>query len=670
MTTYQFQTLYNLRLKMRDGIHLSANLWLPVPQTEGETFPIILEIIPYRKDDWRYNSDQQHARYFAERGYAFCRLDVRGTGSSEGIACDEYTQAETQDGYEVVEWLAAQSWCNGNAGMWGISYGGFTSIQVASLQPPHLKAIVPVYATDDRYIDDVHYVGGCLTVSELAQYAVSMVGMNAMPPRFDYTPDWAEQWKQRLEQTPPWLLEWLQQQTDGPYWRNGSLAPDYSRIKCAFFSIGGWMDSYPDPALRMHERCSDVPRKTLVGNWTHNWPAWAYPGPTLDHLHEVDRFFAHWLKGAANGVMDEPAFTFFRREYTEPAAFPPAFNGEWLSSNTFPLEGTQALTFYLDGSSLSPAAPHLPLSTSLRHKPTHGTRASLCWGSGSAPTGLARDLRPDEATSIVFTSSKLESPVSFLGFSEAILYLSSTHPIATAVVRLTDVAPDGTSSFVTAGVLNLTHRNSHEQPEPLTPGTIYEVHISLKSTAYRFIPGHRIRLSLATGSWPQLWPSPYPSTLTVHHGPEHPSRLILPTLPEAVQTLPPPAFKLTTPDLPEVGSGTEDPPIWQITDDVINDIVTVTVYDGGTATLPDGRSLFTDERILMTAHNVDPLRTQLYNEVIYRLTENGYKTEILSTGSIRCTETHFSLDVQLVVKLNGNEFFRKSWLENVPRNLV
>src|SRR5262245_32884717 len=141
---YAVEIRYDVRIPVRDGLALSANLFLPVAQEAGERFPAILEMIPYRKDDWRYCFDHQLMSYFAQRGYVGCRLDVRGTGSSPGLARDEYTPEETQDGYDAVEWLAAQPWCNGNVGMWGISYGGFTAIQVAMLRPPALKAVVPV----------------------------------------------------------------------------------------------------------------------------------------------------------------------------------------------------------------------------------------------------------------------------------------------------------------------------------------------------------------------------------------------------------------------------------------------------------------------------------------------------------------------------------------------
>lgn len=673
---YEVQIYYNIRIKMRDGIELSANLFMPLPKSEGEKFPAILEMIPYRKDDWRYISDHQRGTYFAQRGYVFCRLDVRGTGSSEGIALDEYTRDETQDGYEVVEWLAAQPWCNGSVGMWGISYGGFTSIQVAKLEPPHLKAIIPMYATDDRYLDDVHYIGGCLTASELAQYAVSMVGMNAMPPKVEYSKNWAEQWKERLEKTPPWLIEWLRQQTDGSYWRNGSLAPDYSRITCAVFSIGGWMDSYGDPVLRMHQHCVNGARKSLIGNWVHSYPDAAYPRPNLDYLHEMTRFFDYWLKGVQNGVMDEPGFTFFRREYTDPEPFPPKFNGEWVSAIRYPIEQTQHHTLYLGDATLLPSpdgrgaggegestADHYP------HRPAHGTHASLCWGAGSAPNGLARDLRPDEAVIPTYTSEPLTQPLDVIGFPETILHLSCTAPVAHVVVRLTDVGPDGTSAQVTAGILNLTHRNGHVDPQPLMPGEVYEVKVQLRATGYRFLSGHRIRLSVASAYWPVIFPSPYQADNYLHRGPTHPSRLVLPVVPSS-SFVSSPSFKTTLPDLIQFGGGADDEPVWQIVEDVINQTVTVSIYDGATTILPDGRSLFASEHIELTAHHTDPLRVRMLNEVEYRHEEHGYKIEIRSTGTTRTTLDHLHIDVQLLVLLNGNEFFRRSWLESVLRKLV
>ena len=339
---HEVATDWDVRITVRDGVELSANIWRPLPAPGDPVdarFPAILEMIPYGKDNWRRNADVGRGEYFARRGYALCRLDVRGTGSSGGIALDEYHEEETRDGYDAVEWLATREWCDGNVGMWGISYGGFTSIQVAKLRPPHLRAIVPVMATDDRYTTDVHYVGGCVTASELSQYAVSQVAMNAMPPDVEFRgAGWLAEWQARLEATPPWLFEWLRRQRDGPYWRPGSLAPDYEAIDVPILNVGGWMDSYVDAALRMQALCT-APSRTIVGNWVHELPAEGTPGPNLDELHEMVRFFDRWLRdsgGARDEAPPDPPLTWFERDYAPPEPFPAAWPGRWRSAEAFP----------------------------------------------------------------------------------------------------------------------------------------------------------------------------------------------------------------------------------------------------------------------------------------------------------------------------------------------
>lgn len=669
MPPYAVEVRYNVGVPVRDGLVLSANLWLPVPQAAGETFPVILEMIPYRKDDWRFSADHARMGYFAERGFAGCRLDIRGTGSSPGVALDEYTRAETEDGYDAVQWLAAQPWCSGSVGMWGISYGGFTSIQVAMLQPPALKAIAPMYATDDRYTDDVHYLGGCLTASEWAQYAVSQIAMNAMPPKLDYAgPRWAERWRERLEQTPPWLIAWIRRQTDGPYWRQGSLAPDYGAIRCPIFHIGGWADGYTNPVLRMQQRCA-APRRAIIGPWVHSTPEQAYPGPNIDYLHELTRFFGHWLRGDQNGVMDEPALTIFRQEYTPPEAFPAQVNGAWHSEAGYPIPRARELRLHLGGAALAARPPAEAGQISFRHQPAHGTRAGLCYGAGSAPNGLARDLRPDEALIPTFTGDPLAEPLDLIGFPEARLAVNCSAPVANLVVRLTDVAPDGTSAHVSVGVLNLTHRDSHSDPAPLEPGNIYDVRVPLKAVGYRFLPGHRVRLSVAGGYFPVVWPAPHPCTITLHTGGDHASYLALPEVPPAA-TPAPPAFKATPPELRYVGGGSETPAVWEIREDVLRQRVTVVVSGGDLTTLPGEISLATSEHLEITAHADDPAHASLRNAVEYELTEQGYRIQISSGGTVRSSADAFHIDLRLSVRLNGSPFFERSWVESIERRLV
>ena len=692
--SYSFRVAWDARIPTRDGIELSANIWIPEPAAEapGERFPAILEMIPYGKDNWRRNGDVARGEWLAARGYALCRLDVRGTGSSGGIALDEYTADETRDGFEAVEWLAAQPWCTGAVGMWGISYGGFTSIQVAALRPPHLRAIVPIMATDDRYRDDVHYRGGCLTVSEQSQYSVSQVAMNAMPPDPSFRgPGWRDEWLARLHATPPWTLEWLRQQTDGPYYRQGSLAPEYGRIEVPILAYTGWHDSYVDPAFRMQERCTGSPERLLVsGPWGHGLPDSGEPGPTLGWLPEMLAFFDRHLRGVDGPApMPSPAVRWFHRRWSPPAAFPAVLEGEWLGADVYPIPGVEPVAWRFAGGAgpmvgrlvvreagddIERAGPGADAGAdAVVHRPTLGTAGTLSWGAGGAPNGLSRDLRPDEALSLTWTSEPLAEPLDALGFAEAVLHLSADAEIATVVVRLTDVAPDGRSAQVSSGILNLTHRRSDEAPEPLVPGRVEEVRVPLRALGYRWLAGHRIRVSVATQDWPIIWPSPLPVTLTVHRGPATPSRIVLPVIGERARPAirpAPPAETAPPADLREVGSGDDEPPVWRIDEDVVAGSVTVHVYEGGTTVLEDGRSLFSSERLDMTAFHDDPARAILENDVVYRWREHAFATEIRATGRTTSDVSSFFFDLRLEVDLDGERLFERAWHEVVPRHLV
>ncbi len=673
---------WDVRIPTRDGTELSANIWRPVPTDDDpdRRSPAILEMIPYGKDNWRRNADTGRGEWFAARGYAFVRVDVRGTGSSAGVAMDEYTEVETRDGYDAVEWLAAQTWCTGAVGMWGISYGAFTAIQVAKLRPPHLLAVVPVQGTDDRYLTDVHYIGGCVTASELSQYGVSQVAMNAMPPDVGLRGDgWLDEWRTRLELTPPWLITWLRNQTDGPYWRPGSLAPEYDTIEAAILNIGGWCDAYVDSAFRMQARCT-APSRTLVGNWVHGWPQDSIPGPNLDELHEVARFFDRWLKGERNGLDDEPAVVWFERDYSDPEPFPVAWPGRWRATSAFPHPAVAAATWCFDAGGL-PQVGRLvdgpdDVSAGLDvfvHRPTVGTRAALSWGAGGMPNGLARDLRPDEALGSTYTSDPLGNPISILGEPEVILHLAVSAPVATVVVRLTDVAPDGTSSQVSAGILNLTHRRSDEHPESMEPGRVEEVRVPLRHVGYRFEPGHRVRVSVASSAWPVVWPSPSPASFELHRGPATPSRLVLPEIPAAggPGDLPVPTYKTTPPDVRAVGGeGAWDRPVWRIEDDVIAGTVTVTIHDGGEDVLEDGRRLYAAETLRLTASDKDPASARLEADVVYRWHEIEHEIEIRARSLQTSDAEAFDLAVELEVDLDGARFFERDWRERIPRHLV
>jgi hypothetical protein len=317
------------------------------------------------------------------------------------------------------------------------------------------------------------------------------------------------------------------------------------------------------------------------------------------------------------------------------------------------------------------AAASEPSVERFRHRPTVGTRASLSWGAGGAPNGLARDLRPDESFIPTFTGAPLDKPIDILGFPAAIVAWESSAPVATAVVRLMDVALDGTSSQVSAGILNLTHRTSHAVPEPLEPGAVTEVRVPMRACAYRFESGHRIRLSVASSFWPVIWPSPFRAEYALHLGGETDARLILPTVPVGGGAREVPSFKTTPAGLRDIGSSRDEPPTWRVTDDVIDGSVTVSSSEFGESVLPDGRTrLYTGERLEMTARDDDPAIARMHNEVVYRLRDHGSEILIEASGTIRSTEEHFHMNVGLRVTLDGAPFFERGWLETIPRRLV
>jgi hypothetical protein len=391
------------------------------------------------------------------------------------------------------------------------------------------------------------------------------------------------------------------------------------------------------------------------------------------------RFFDHWLKDIDNGVMDEPGLVFFRREYAEPEPFPTEWPGAWVGEATWPPAGAAEKVLRLAGGEaalvgrLSDAGENVaPAVERFRHRPTTGARtAGLSWGAGGAPNGLGRDMRPDEALIPTFTSPPLDEPLDIVGFPTAILHWESSAPIATAVVRLMDVAPDGTSSQVTAGILNLTHRESDTDPSPLEPGVVTKVRVVMRSIAYRFLTGHRIRLSVASSYWPVIWPSPFAAEYGLHLGGETDSRLILPTVPSGDGPLAVPPFKTTAAGIRELGSYNGEPPTWTIVDDVIDGSLTVTSSEFGESVMPDGRtSLYTGERLEMTVRDDDPATARLHNEVVYRLRDNGSEILIEASGTLRSTATDFHMNVGLRVTLDGAPFFERGWLETIPRRLV
>jgi len=526
-------------IPLSDGVRLHARVWLPV-DADDEPVPAILEASPYRLTDGGQR-DWEVYPYWAGHGYACVRVDLRGTGDSEGLIDDEYSAQEQRDVCEVIAWLAARPWCSGNVGMTGISWTGFNSLQVAALRPPALKAIVTLMSTDDRYADDVHYKGGCVSGLDMQAWGATMLHYNALPPHPQVVGDdgWRERWLERLRHNADWSGTWLAHQRRDAYWKHGSVCEDYGAIEAAVYAIGGWTDGYHNAVMRLLAGLPG-PRKGLIGPWSHSFPNRVVPGPAIGYLQEALRFWDHWLKGIDTGVMDEPMLRAWMEDWVAPAPFIAEHPGRWVAEDSWPSPRIERRVWMLGDGTLDepdevgadgPQSPDEAASDDVPRIVHRGLQLTGmdagAWCAEGTPGDWPLDQRAEDGRSAAFTSAPLAAPLEILGAPEVTLRLAVDRPRALVCVRLCDVAPDGCSKLVTRQVLNLTHRDGHEHPAPLTPGEPFTVTVALDTIAHAFAVGHRLRLALSTTYWPWVWPSPEAVELAVFGG----GRLTLPVRP-------------------------------------------------------------------------------------------------------------------------------------------
>ncbi len=494
---------------MSDGTRLSARLWRP----EGSgPVPLILEFLPYRKRDGTCARDALTHPYFAQRGYACARVDMRGNGDSEGIMTDEYTPQELADAVEVIEWAAAQPWCSGTVGMMGISWGGFNALQVAALAPEPLKAIITLCSTVDRFADDIHYKGGCL-LNENLGWGATMWSYSSRAPDPALRPNWREMWLERLEAEPFLPATWLRHQRRDAYWRHGSVCEDYSAIKAKVLAVGGWGDAYKNAVPQLVEALGGA--KGIVGPWVHKYPHFAVPEPRIGFLQEALRWWDHWLKGTDTGVTTDPDYRAYLMDGVRPAAWYTERPGRWIAESHGATSHLPVQTLHLGAGTLEDAPQGIAVDIA---SPAHcGAAAGEYCAIWLGPE-MPGDQRGDDALSTCFDSAPLTDDMDIVGAPRVTLKLSCDRAQAQIAVRLTHVHPDGASSRITYGVLNLSHRDSASMPRPMTPGTAEEVTISLDHIAYRVPRGHRVRVAISTAYWPLLWPAPEAARITLAQG--------------------------------------------------------------------------------------------------------------------------------------------------------
>lgn len=656
-------------IDVEEGVRLAVDVHLP-PSHEGGLATLV-EALPYRKDDVTASYVSSYERYVAA-GFAVVRVDLRGTGSSGGIATDEYPDVERRDLARVVDWITEQGWSSGRVGVFGTSYSGFNALQMAAairdLDLPALGAVVAAYATDDRYTDDVHYCGGVLRAIDLIDYPLYMVAMNALPPtpeHFEGDLDaWRAAWLGRVDDTPAWLVEWLQHPVDGPTWRRGSirLGPDgagYERMACPTMLIVGWADGYRNNSFRVVEQYErhGLPWRLLAGPWVHRAPARARPGPNVDDDAEIIAFFDEHLRGGPPSS-SAPAQVFVR-EPVVPAPDLADHPGRWVDAAGWPDPGLRHLHWRSDRSGVE----------RLR---VDGDVGVAAWNScgGALPWGQPLDQRADNARSLCWdwpVDALLDRPTDLLGNAAVSMRVRSDQVFGHVSVKLCDVGPGGSSTLITRGMLDLRHRGCWpadergavgRAPSDVEPNEWLDVRIGFEATTWRLVPGHVVRLAVAGTDWPNCWPPPGPVTLSVD------AASVVLDLPVA-DGLPDSTHRFAPGDGPsdDEADGVE----WRIEHDVLARETRVATRYGGTYDGTGGAVVTDDYRGELGVSVVDPAQAWARGSSSFDVVwpETAVRTE--STLHVESDEAHLRAEITLRVLEHDTLHRTRTWRITVPR---
>jgi uncharacterized protein len=644
---------------MPDGIRLSMTTYLPVPKAAGEKFPVLFEMLPYRKDDFFCARDYSLYAYFVRRGFVLVKVDVRGTGSSAGRVPDrEYSDSELADAVEVIRYLSKRPWSNGRVGMWGISWSGFNALQVAMRQPPGLAAILVAHATDDLYKDDVHYIDGA---RHFDLYALEIDHDNGMPASPDYLIDDAY-FTSRFDAY-PWILTYLKHQRDGDFWRSHSLRWNYGSIKIPVFMIGGLLDGYRDFVPRMLQNAS-APMKAVIGPWNHAWPDNGVPGPNFEWRREAVRWWDQWLRGKDTGLMAEPRFAVFQRAGHAPDAQLQTTPGEWRYID-WPVKNPVCRRLYPASGGELRERPVAAGIAQLPYQPASGIVLGYWWGE---PSG---DMREVEGANLIFNSAVLEEKVEVAGFPKVRLRTAVDAPLAHWVARLEDVQPDGRGALAPGGILNGSQRDSRLDPQPLLPGKVYDLALDLHFTTWTFRPGHRIRLTVANAAFPMIWPTPDPMTMQLHVGSEATS-LELPLSPAAKYAAPgflPPEPREEMPGIEEsAGEASGLLENQQVVRDLISGTVSVAAAAESLLRAPD----FTIRTTCRTDYRTNeraPAASAFFGAREHLVSKGDHEFRFMTTIDIRSDRSSFFVVFRRELIEAGRPPVTKEWRETIARDL-
>ncbi|MET8497864.1 CocE/NonD family hydrolase [Streptomyces microflavus] len=657
-TEFPYETTReDVYIPLPGGTRLYARIWRPLTD---EPVPALLEYLPYRLGDWTAPRDWQRHPWYAGHGYASVRVDVRGHGNSEGLPGDEYDAQELSDGVAVIHWLAQQEWCSGRVGMFGISWGGFNSLQIAALAPEPLKAIVTVCSADDRYDNDVHYMGGSVLAVDMHAWAATMLAFVSRPPDPSQAgEDWKELWLKRLEAIEPFSHTWLAHQSRDDYWKHGSVCEDYGAIKAHVLAVGGWHDPYRDTVLRLVEHLDPGQVRGIIGPWSHQYPDRGLPpGPAIGFLQETLRWWDQHLKNKETGVMREALLRSWISGSHPPATVYETLPGRWVGDASWPSENVSPVAYALQGGERIVASPQQT-----------GLDAGRFFPFGNE-ADLPPDQRDEDAKSVSFEFPVEEAPIEILGRPRVKLRIRMDVPRGQAVARLCDVAPDGSSTLVTRGVLNLAARHGRDRTDDWTPGDTEDVTFDLNGIGHTFPPGHRIRLAVSSAYWPWIWPQAGSAGFTldadgsfvelpVRRHTEDPSITFgEPEQSEPLGVVYPVTLEEPRPErlvVRDVAKGE-----WRLE---------VDPRYGGTRVYPDGLEFTEDALETYTIQQDDPLSARTRSDWRIRLhrPEMSWDVEIETRSEIAADDNDFITSDEVICKDGGEVVFHRTWEKRIPR---
>ncbi len=574
-----FRMERDVAVPMRDGTILRADVYLP----DGDgPFPALLQRTPYDKTSAIDVSGGPDERRATAAGYAVVRQDTRGRYASDGVFVP--FEHEADDGYDAVEWVAAQPWCDGNVGMFGGSYVGYTQWTAASRRPPHLRAIAPIVATSDLH-DHWIYEGGAPSLWFNMSWMLAALGPDITTRRFPGDADRlarlieaTDLLADHLPRTPgaidPALEDaglaeayrtWIEHPTRDAYWMALSPRESWAAIEVPSLNVAGWFDCFVGGSFANFTGMSDTGgsaaaregQRLIVGPWRHAFPLLADPagqavfginasGTGIDMAGIQLRFFDRWVRGrtdlpteprvklfvmGANAWRDEEAWPLARAVPTDhhlrSGGRANGLDGDgWLSTDAAPADELPD-TFVSD--------PNDPV-------PTRGGNL-CCWQTVLEPGAF--DQRDVEARDdvLVYSTPPLESAIEVTGPVALTVFVSSTAPDFDVTAKLVDVWPDGRTRNLCEGITRARYRDGTAQEKPLAAGSVAEISVDLIATSNVFQAGHRIRLEVAASNWPRFDRNPQTggpiagatdlraARQTVFHDAAHPSRLRLSIVP-------------------------------------------------------------------------------------------------------------------------------------------